>query len=206
MQGDAVLAVREDAIPHNPSAHLMPFIQKAMEDAGERYQDFQAIAVNCGPGSFTGIRVGMAAAQALSYACGVPLYGLSGFFVLAYEARCVQDIQGPLLTLLNTRRGDYFAAYWGRGSGLERGPLWEKVMTAEQIEEFVNKADSNPAPILLAGHGVADVSMPLERVVLTASRLGRVVQLCRRISPSAFRASPYYMRPPSVYENKASSS
>jgi len=65
------------------SAELVPMIQKSIMEAGITFQDLQGIITTKGPGSFTGIRVGLAAAQGLKIALNIPLYAANSLHALA---------------------------------------------------------------------------------------------------------------------------
>lgn len=93
-----------------PPAHaseLMPAVAGAMERAGVGWGDLHAIAVGVGPGTFTGLRIGIATARALATAGGLPLRRVSSLGALA------AGIEAPLrLPLIDARRGEVFAALY----------------------------------------------------------------------------------------------
>lgn len=93
-----------------PPAHaseLMPAVAEAMERAGTRWRDLEAICVGVGPGTFTGLRIGIATARALALANGLPLRRVSSLAALA------AGIDAPLrLPLIDARRGELFAALY----------------------------------------------------------------------------------------------
>lgn len=99
----------EEARKH--ASGLVPAMREALRRAGLQVAQLDGLAVGLGPGSFTGLRVGVAAAKTLAFATGVPLVGLDSLEVLARGAprdalrvRVVGDAQ----------RGDVFAAEFGR--------------------------------------------------------------------------------------------
>jgi len=81
---------------------LVPGIRRVAEAAGRRPSAFDAIAVNTGPGSLTGIRAGLAAAKALAYAGGCRLIGVSGFDAIASR---FEDVGEPLAVLFPGQLG-----------------------------------------------------------------------------------------------------
>lgn len=91
-----------------PSAHaseLMPAVAYVMERAGVGWHELDAIAVGVGPGTFTGLRIGVATARALAMAAELPLRRVSSLAALAAA------IEAPLkLPLIDARRGEVFAA------------------------------------------------------------------------------------------------
>jgi len=87
--------------------HLFPMIETVLERAGAAYADLTRIAVCTGPGSFTGIRIGVAAARGLAFGRGVPAIGISRFEALAVEAG------GPVSICLAGRGGTIYLQSFG---------------------------------------------------------------------------------------------
>jgi tRNA threonylcarbamoyladenosine biosynthesis protein TsaB len=88
------------------SEALMPMVQDVVADAGITLSDIGLIAVNVGPGSFTGVRVGIAAARGLAIGIGCDVQGVTSTDAL-YMAR---GNGMPARVAIDTRRGDYFVA------------------------------------------------------------------------------------------------
>jgi tRNA threonylcarbamoyladenosine biosynthesis protein TsaB len=78
-----IQAQAREAMGRGQSERLVPMIQEVTAAAGCAFADLDAIAVTCGPGGFTGVRIGLAAARGLALALGLPTVGLSNFEVLA---------------------------------------------------------------------------------------------------------------------------
>ncbi|MBJ7504727.1 MAG: tRNA (adenosine(37)-N6)-threonylcarbamoyltransferase complex dimerization subunit type 1 TsaB [Ilumatobacteraceae bacterium] len=83
VDGDVVLAASELRSERRHAEDLTPMIDFVVKRAGLAFSDLAAIAVNVGPGLFTGMRVGIASAQALAYALSLPLVGIDGLAALA---------------------------------------------------------------------------------------------------------------------------
>jgi tRNA threonylcarbamoyladenosine biosynthesis protein TsaB len=99
---------------------LMDVIEAALSDAGVGYADLGMVAVSVGPGSFTGVRVGVSAARGLALALGIPVVGVSSLEALAASAR--DDHPGhDILVLLEAGRGGIYAARYD-ADGLESVP------------------------------------------------------------------------------------
>jgi tRNA threonylcarbamoyladenosine biosynthesis protein TsaB len=87
-------------------------ISQMMKSTGCGMGDLQAIAVTAGPGSYTGIRVGMAAAKGFSYALGIPLIGENTLKVMAYAASRQIPPEGLLCPMIDARRMEVFTAIY----------------------------------------------------------------------------------------------
>lgn len=90
--------------------HLMAVVAEALEDAGATYADLGAIAVSVGPGSFTGVRVGVAAARGLALALTVPAVGVSTLEAIAAEAA---TDAAPVTVALDAGRGQVYLQDFG---------------------------------------------------------------------------------------------
>ncbi len=91
-------------------------IQVALADAGLRPADLHLLAVTIGPGSFTGVRIGLAAARGLSLALGLPVAGLTTTEALlagvaAAASKGAHQEGRRLMAAIDTHRGDYYAAF-----------------------------------------------------------------------------------------------
>ena len=89
------------------SERLLPSIDRLLEEAGIDFSGIAGIAVTVGPGSFTGLRIGLASAKGLAMASSLPLVGV---FTLEAMARNLPYCRYPICPLLNARKGE---VYWG---------------------------------------------------------------------------------------------
>lgn len=91
------------------SETLMPGVDRVLHDCEIKVSDLDAIAVTVGPGSFTGLRIGLAAAKGLSMACGKPLLGISTLDVLAHNIVFSNNLVCPLL---DARKQEVYTAFF----------------------------------------------------------------------------------------------
>jgi tRNA threonylcarbamoyladenosine biosynthesis protein TsaB len=109
---DLAFEGRDDPAPGERPRHttrLMPLIAEQLQRAGIGWDDLDRIAVGVGPGTFTGLRIGIATARALARARGLPLIGISTLESLALGAADASDSHA-LLAVIDARRGEVFAA------------------------------------------------------------------------------------------------
>lgn len=95
--------VTVDARAH--AEQLAPNVLGALSDAGIVVDDLQAVVVGCGPGPFTGLRVGMASAAAFGHALGIPVHGVCSLDAIGIQTR------GDVLVVTDARRRE---VYWAR--------------------------------------------------------------------------------------------
>jgi len=139
-EGSVVLAegvepriVALDTMPgRSASERLVSVIRQGLEAVGWRPGELTAIGVVRGPGSFTGVRVGLSAAKGLSEAAGVPLVAVSR---LALLAGAVGEAEGRVCALLDAGRGEFYCGiYEGRRM------VSESLVTAQEIESLAAEA------------------------------------------------------------------
>jgi len=122
------------------ASRLLPLVHEVVED----WDAVERIAVGTGPGSFTGLRIGVATARALAQARGVPLVGVSTLAVLA--RRLATEFEGTSLAVLDARRGEAYAAAW-RGGEAALAPA------ALRPDALAERAAALPPPVRAAGDG-----------------------------------------------------
>jgi len=97
----------------NASERLMPLVAELMERAGLRMADLDAIAVGAGPGSFTGLRIGLATAKGLAFAADKPLWLVSSLGALAWSMHTAGT--AVRVPVLDARRGELYAGFYRGG-------------------------------------------------------------------------------------------
>lgn len=181
----------------DPPAHaseLMPALADVMAQAGVGWGDLDAIAVGIGPGTFTGLRIGLATARALASANGLPLRRVSSLAALA------AGIEAPLrLPLVDARRGELFGALY---DGSER--LWAP-FAAPPNELLERLRDGNFRP-LAAGDGSVRFRGMLEEAGIqvpaddSQAHVVRALHVCRLGAEAADEPPeavlPDYLRDP----------
>lgn len=88
---------------------LIPTLEKVLEDAGLRVRELEGVAISLGPGSFTGLRLGLATAKGLAQGLNIPLVGVPSLDVLACNLLFAQDLICPIL---DARRKEVYTAIY----------------------------------------------------------------------------------------------
>lgn len=104
------------------AAQLLPLAHELLAEAGLAFADVERIAVGLGPGTFTGLRIGVATARALAQATGAELTGVSTLQALAVAAQGAAPPAAGVLAVIDARRSEVFAAGWRDGRQV-LGPL-----------------------------------------------------------------------------------
>jgi tRNA threonylcarbamoyladenosine biosynthesis protein TsaB len=138
VEGDRVLAeARHDTAGRG--ADLLVAIDRLCRDAGVPPTELDAIAIGAGPGSFTGLRIGMATAKGIAFATGRPLWAVSSLAALADDA--VRELAGDprtaeaavICAALDARRGEVFAGCFRAGAALAP----ERVLAPQELASWV---------------------------------------------------------------------
>lgn len=130
------------------SETLLPHIESVLQMAATAKEDLEGIAISIGPGSFTGLRIGLAAAKAMSYALNIPLVGVSTLKALAYQLP-VPGVR--LVCLLDAQKGNaYVESYRWENHELT---VSEAVKVAK-ISEIVASCGELDEQVILLGDAV----------------------------------------------------
>ncbi len=119
------------------SSTLLSMAEGLLRDLQLRFRDIDAVAVARGPGSFTGVRIGVAAAKGLCWGAGLPVCGVSTLEAMAWQ---IADREGALLAaVMDARRGQiYNALFCSRGGALVR-VTEDRAISLDQLVEDAKK-------------------------------------------------------------------
>lgn len=181
------------------SERMLPALEWLLATLGLSLHDCAVVAVSQGPGSFTGLRAGIAAAKGLSFALGVPLFGIPTLEAIAANA---PPGSGPVCAVLNARRGEIFRAFF------QGGPAGPQRLVPDGLTSHRALADELPADCLVVGElpGCFSKMIPESRTVRFAPRhLGQPrAAVIGALGVAALRAAhtsqlttimPNYLRP-----------
>jgi tRNA threonylcarbamoyladenosine biosynthesis protein TsaB len=175
-QAGSVAASEVEMVASRQSARLVPMMEAVLERAGLSYGELDAIAVSVGPGSFTGIRIALAAARGAALAANLPLLGFSSLAVLAFEAAQAQGNK-PIFAVINAGKGE-FACQWFDAQG-----------TAMDEEQLLRESELAALDLNHATRAGFDSAYPFPQA-------GALAALAAHHPQRAVPALPHYVRPP----------
>lgn len=192
---DAFLAECSEDIGRGHAERLMDTIGRVMADAGVDYPDLGRIAASVGPGSFTGLRVGLATARGIALGLGAPVVGVGVLDAMRRTAEeAGHDPSTPLLVVLDARRDEAYARFFGDDETLPQTPF---VASFDRLAEMI----AETGELALCGSGAdrlietAGRDMPIVHRLAAApiaayARLGSVAEA------AGARPEPLYLRAP----------
>lgn len=146
--------IKEDGETH--SRHLMDMIKKVFELSGLAPLDIDCFAVTEGPGSFTGLRIGISSVKGLAAATGKPLVGIS-----TLDALAAQVLPSPYMicSVIDARKGEVYSSRYRFIDGLIRKEMKEEVFLPDKA------ADGIGEPCLFIGNGASTYRNIIEKIL-----------------------------------------
>jgi tRNA threonylcarbamoyladenosine biosynthesis protein TsaB len=202
--GERVLAEKQIGSLYRQAEILVSLVDQTMGEAGVQPAALEVVVTTVGPGSFTGIRVGLAAARGIALATGAQLIGVSSFDAVEAEvARSGRSKGRALLIALESRRTDLYVQFFDQGGNPLTEPaavmpcaLGEAASAAVGAQRLLIAGDAArraatalaQRPEVLAVEAAAPSAVGAFRAGLRLLRHGEVVRAAR----------PLYLRPPGV--------
>jgi tRNA threonylcarbamoyladenosine biosynthesis protein TsaB len=186
LDGERVVASAREVMARGHQERLAPMAQAVMAQAGLAFAAVDRIAVTVGPGSFTGLRVGIAFAKGLALALDKPAVGIGTLEALAAEA------DGLVFAVIDARRGQLYLQGFEDGRALMAPDALSAETAAACIAEL-----SNGRPFTLVGSGAALLTdfAPTARIVDgEGCDAIKVARLAAARSPGPLK--PLYLRAP----------
>ena len=175
LREDDRILYREQQDSTKQAALLMPLIESALAEAGLAYHDLTRVVSTVGPGSFTGIRIGLAAARGIAFAASLPCTGYTTLEVMAHATGAANA-----LAILNAGKGEVFYQYFGSPSAPAIGTL------DEVLARYPGASIASSLP-LPEGFATPTITHP---------RADALAALAFAHPDRALPATPFYIRPP----------
>ena len=190
-----LIAHESEPMKRGHAEALMPLLARVIKQAGIAFADIDRIAVTTGPGSFTGLRVGLSAARGIALAANKPAVGLTT--LTAYTAPVVsQNRQQPVISAIDARHDHvYFQVVSGDGRSLIR-PRVAPIEEALRASRFGAPHLVGNAAGILADRWPTDALPPFRVDAQPAPDITWVAWLGAAVNPDTAPARPYYLRAP----------
>jgi len=162
--GSNLLTTREISASQTSGATLLPLTEECLAEAGRSLKDVAAVAISLGPGSFTGLRVGLATALGLVESVGVKLLAIPSLPTVARAAQVETASDGVVCATLNAGRGLLYAQRFRGDIKIEEAVMLPTDQLTRQL----------PADVYLVGEELSSEKLP-----------GRVISGYNWVSPIA---------------------
>jgi len=191
----SVIAEKSEDIGRGHAERLMGLLAELLDEAGLAYRDLNQIAVTSGPGSFTGIRVGLATARGLALGLGLKVIGINVLEAIAFQHNSAPN-DTPIVVALDAKRREVFLQIFSPSSEQLSKPL---AVPIEQIGKIIPKQ-----PIRIAGSASNVVAEQISRLAnppeieicsnQNTASIADIANLAARLKPDANRPVPLYLR------------
>ncbi len=166
VDGELVGLVESHTDEFMHSENLTRFVEKVLKDAGYDFSQLSAVSVASGPGSYTGLRIGVSTAKGLCYALNIPLIAIDSLISLCIVAR-EKYPEGNICTMIDARRMEVFSAIYGPDNAVVK-PISADILDEESYMAF--------EPFVCVGDGIQKMTEPW---------MGRQISFDTGINPSA---------------------
>jgi len=190
-----VIALESQAMKRGHAEALMPLIARVMKESGVAFDALDRIAVTTGPGSFTGLRVGLSAARGIGLAAGKPVVGVTT--LSAYAAPIVSDSgEPPIISAIDARHDHVYLQVVSGNGGALLTPRVAPITEALEAARFGAPHLVGNAAKILSDRWPADAPPPVKVDVQAAPDIIWVAWLGAAVDPATALARPFYLRAP----------
>ena len=134
---DSILSIREEAsdqFVHSEKLHV--FIKECIQESGLEYSDLDAVAVSKGPGSYSGLRIGVSAAKGICYPLEIPLIAIDSLTILA--SQLFNQVSGVIVPIMDARRMEVYEAVFTE-KGKQQAPIAAKIVDESSYSNILEK-------------------------------------------------------------------
>ena len=153
-QDGQVFFERTDRNERSHAKVLAPFVEEALKNADNQGAKINAVAVSCGPGSYTSLRIASSTAKGVCYGRNIPLIAIPTTAVMCVPVLFSDELpeEALLCPMIDARRNEVYATVYDRALGVVK-PTHAEVVTEESYKEFLDKG-----PVFFFGNGAAKCS------------------------------------------------
>ncbi|WDE13655.1 tRNA (adenosine(37)-N6)-threonylcarbamoyltransferase complex dimerization subunit type 1 TsaB [Thalassomonas haliotis] len=133
LQFNDEIVSRYQLCPQSHSLELLPMVDQVLSEGGCKLKDLDGLIFGQGPGSFTGVRIGIGVAQGLAYSAGLPLVGVSTLQAMAQLAYMSHQ-QEQVIAAIDARMSEVYLGYYEIGSdGIMQAKLSDAVLPPQRV-------------------------------------------------------------------------
>ncbi|MGH6802504.1 MAG: tRNA (adenosine(37)-N6)-threonylcarbamoyltransferase complex dimerization subunit type 1 TsaB [Methyloceanibacter sp.] len=191
------LFARQESMARGHAEALMPMVAEIMEEAGLPFADIDLVAATLGPGSFTGVRIAIAAARGLALVTHAKLFGTDSLTVMARVALASGALgSGPFAVAVDARRGMLYFGLYDEAGKKREGPLLIAPDEAISLLPSGLRVAVGSGAILLAeagGRRGHQLEAKLAELQPSAEALAEIAFASGETAPTL---RPLYLRPP----------
>jgi tRNA threonylcarbamoyladenosine biosynthesis protein TsaB len=147
---------------------LLPLVHALFARAQVGVDDLSGLAISIGPGSFTGLRIGLATAKGMAYASNLPLAGVS---TLHANAARVRDFEGVIGSMVDARKGEVYLALFRRRSETIARLTPDAAFSVEAAIDLVRAYQIGSNPVMLIGNGAEAYEHQVQESLGTSVRI-----------------------------------
>jgi len=133
--GELLAEARGESQKHG--SEFLPMVDDVCRRAGVTPRDIDAVAIGAGPGSFTGLRIGMATAKGIAFAGKRPLWAVSSLAALGYEIGVLASEAAPIACVLDARRSEVFVGVYRAAGDRVVALADERVMAPREVGPYI---------------------------------------------------------------------
>jgi len=186
-QDGLVLAEACEAMERGQDQRILPMLISLLSEAKKSFADIDRIAVTRGPGSFTGLRIGLAAARGIGFAASKPVLGIDRFSIYREQ---IKRSEHNLLVVLHSKRAELYCALY---SPTKPEPEIN-MMKQEDILIFLQDHPKTKVSGDCEDLGLPNFAASKELEVITSARIASNLT----VNDAAYMPRPLYVRPPDV--------
>ena len=151
-KGPEIIGLKEEAGGNNHAKNLLPFVDEVLKQSGVSMSDLNGVAVSIGPGSYTGLRIGVSTAKGIAYTAGIPVMAIGTLEGIAQGAKALwaksSDEQPQIVPMIDARRMEVFTSRFT----YDMQPLEE--VSAKIIDENTFAELLSKEKVLFCGNGM----------------------------------------------------
>lgn len=192
-QDEKIIATKTSALQTNHSHLIHIHLNELLLEEGIKWNQIQAIAIQNGPGSYTGLRISLSAAKGICYVHSIPLFLFNHFEIIHY---CIPNKNRPIGILLFARENEFFFSAYHPQEGIIQDP---SLIVRSDLDSFIEEKKLE----LVTVDAKLNAYFPkIELIELTPAKIAAYIftKISSKKEADLFYSEPFYLK--NVYINK----